>query len=152
MSGLNFITTQDSIEAYVRQEFQGYEVYDNDVVDDDYIIKLAGKMKPYIVLNWGGLNNSPTGGSFLGARHDEYYSTVDVSVVAPNSRQARQALNVIIDKLVGWQPVDSTPMTPSGGMDVLGIPNYAGKPTVYLATQRLRYNINTTDVGAPILP
>ena len=152
MSGLNIITTQDSIEAYVKAEFPGYEVFDNDVVDDDYIIKLGGKVKPYIVLNWGGLNASPTNGSFMGARHDEYYSTVDVSVVAPNSRQARNALIVILDRLIGWKPVDSTPLIPAGGMDVIGIPDYDGKPNVYLASQRLRYNVNTTDVGTPIVP
>lgn len=152
MSGLNFITTQDSIEAYIKSEFTGYDVYDSDVVDDDFIVKLGNKVKPYIVLNWGGLNGSPTGGSFAGARHDEYYSTVDVSVVAPNGRQARRSLNVILDKLIGWKPMDSTPLLLTGGMDVLGIPDYNGKPSVYLASQRLKYNINTTDIGTPIAP
>jgi len=152
MAGLNVITTQNSIEAYVAQEFPGYEVYDNDVVDDDFIIKLGGKVKPYIVLNWGGLNNSPNGGSFAGARYDEYYSTVDVCVVGPNSKQARTALNVILDKLIGWKPVDSTPLSVSGGMDIVGIPDYNGKPNVYLASQRLRYNVNTTSIGTPITP
>ena len=152
MSGLNFIATQDSIEAYINQEFSGYKVYDTDVVDDDFIIKLGGKVKPYIVLNWGGLNNSPTAGSFVGVRHDEYYSTVDVSVIAPTSKQARLALNIILDKLIGWTPADSTPMALDGGMDSLPIPDYNGKPVVYLATQRMRYNINTTNIGAPIAP
>lgn len=152
MSGLNIITTQDSIEAYVKAEFPGYEVYDNDVVDDDFIIKMGNKVKPYIVLNWGGLNESGTNGSFVGVRHDEYYSTVDVSVVAPTSRQARSALIVIMDRLIGWKPTDSTPLAPSGGMDIIGVPDYNGKPNVYLASQRLRYNVNTTDVGAPIVP
>lgn len=152
MSGLNIITTQDSIEAYIKAEFPGYEVYDNDIVDDDFIIKLGNKVKPYIVLNWGGLNEMPTNGSFMGVRYDEYYSTVDVSVIAANSRQARNALIVIIDKLIGWKPLDSTPLAPSGGMDVIGIPDYNGKPNVYLASHRLRYNINTTDIGVPIQP
>lgn len=150
MSGLNFITTQESIEAYVKAQFPGYEVYDNDVIDDDFIIKLGGKIKPYIVLNWGGLRNSMTNGSFAGARYDEYYSTVDVAVVGPNSKQSRIALNVILDKLIGWKPTDSTPLAVEGGMDIIGIPNYDGRPNVYLASQRLRYNINTTDVGSPI--
>lgn len=152
MSGLNFITTQDSIEAYIKSEFSGYEVYDSDVVDDDFIVKLGNKVKPYIVLNWGGLNASPTNGSFAGVRHDEYYSTVDVSVVAPNGRQARRSLNVILDKLIGWVPVDSTALGLSGGMAVLGIPDYNGKPAVYLASQRLKYNINTTSIGSAITP
>lgn len=152
MSGLNLITTQDSISAYIKQEFLGYEVYDSDIVDDDFIIKIGGKIKPYIVLQYGGLRNSGTNGSFAGARYDEYYSTIDVAVVAQNSRQARISLNIIIDKLVGWKPLDSTPLAIEGGMDVLGIPNYDGKPNIYLASQRLRYNINTTDIGTPIAP
>lgn len=152
MSGLNVTTTQDSIEAYIKSEFPGYEVYDNDVIDDDFIIKLGNKVKPYIVLNWGGLNPSPTNGSFMGARYDEYYSTVDVSVIAPTSRQARSALIVILDRLVGWKPLDSTPLSISGSADIIGIPDYDGKPNVYLASQRLRYNVNTTSVGVPIVP
>lgn len=150
MSGLNIITTQDSIEAYIKQQFSGYEVYDNDVVDDDFIVKLGGKVKPYIVLRWGGLLNAPTGGSFIGARNDEYFSTVDVSVVAPNSRQARTALVIIMDKLIGWTPLDSTPLVVDSSLDTLGFPDYDGKPNVYLASQRLRYNINTTGIGTPI--
>jgi hypothetical protein len=150
MSGLNFIAIQESIEDYVKSEFPGYEVFDNDVASDDYIIKLGGKVKPYIVLRWGGLRNSMTNGSFAGARHDEYYSTVDVAVVAQNSRQSRIALNVIIDKLIGWKPQDSTPMSLEGGMDVIGVPDYDGKPNVYVASQRLKYNVNTTDIGTPI--
>jgi hypothetical protein len=152
MAGLNFIATQDSIEAYVRQEFSGYDVYDNDVIDDDFIVKMGNKVKPYIVLNWGGLRNSATGGSFVGSRHDEYYSTVDVSVVAPKSKQSREALNIILDKLIGWKPLDSTPLSIDGGMDILGVPDYNGKPAVYLASQRLRYNLNTTNIGSPIQP
>ncbi len=152
MSGLNYTTTQDSIEAYIAQEFPGYDVYDNDVIDDDAIIKIGNKVKPYIVLNWGGLTPSATGGSFAGARHDEYYSTVDVCVVAPTSKQSRTALNVIIDKLIGWTPTDSTPLSVSSGMDIIGVPDYDGKPVVYFATQRLKYNLNTTSIGTAIVP
>jgi hypothetical protein len=150
MSGLNYITTQDSIAAYIAQEFPNYDIYDNDVVDDDFILKTGNKVKPYIVLNWGGLNPVATNGSFVGARNDEYYSTVDVSIVAPTSRQARLALNIVLDKLVGWKPQDSTPMSIAGAIDVIGIPDYDGKPNVYFASQRLRYNLNTTSIGEPI--
>ena len=152
MSGLNYTTTQDSIEAYIAQEFPGYDVYDNDVIDDDAIIKMGNKVKPYIVLNWGGLNPSAGGSSFAGARHDEYYSTVDVCVVAPTSKQSRVALNIILDKLIGWTPTDSTPLSVSSAMDVIGVPDYDGKPVVYFATQRLKYNLNTTSIGTPIVP
>lgn len=152
MSGLNIIPTQDSITAYVRQQFSGYDVYEIDVIDDDAIIKKDGLAKPYIVLRYGGLRDTGNLGSFVGARYDEYYSTVDVIVVAQNSRQAKISLNIIIDRLIGWKPLDSTPLSVDGGMDVWGVPSNNGAPKVYMASTRLRYNVNTTSIGQPIQP
>ena len=150
MSGLNVIQTQESISAYIRSQFPGYTVYDDDIIDDQFVLKLGNKVKPYIVLNWGGLRNSATGGSFVGARHDEYYSTVDVGVVAPVAKQSREALNIITDKLIGWKPLDSSPMTLEVGAEIFGIPDNSGKPAVYFSSARFRYNINTTNVGSYI--
>lgn len=150
MSGLNIITTQESISAYVRSQFTNYVVYDDIILDDDYIIRQGNKVKPYIVLQYGGLNNSPTNGSFVGVRHDEYYSTVDLCVIAPNPNQARRGLTALQDTMLGWKPVDSTPMRITSGMDILGIPDNSGAVSVYLASVRMAYNVNTTDVGAHI--
>jgi hypothetical protein len=150
MSGLNIVTTQDSISAYVRQEFPNYTVYDDVVLDDDFILKQGNKVKPYIVLQYGGINPSQTNGSFVGVRNDEYYSTVDLCVIAPTPNQARRGLNALQDTLLGWKPTDSTPMRVSSGLDVLGIPNSSGAVTVYLASVRMAYNVNTTGIGAYI--
>lgn len=152
MSGLNFIAVQDSITAHIRAEFTGYQVYDDVVVDDDFILKNGNKVKPYIVLNWGGLNPSGGGGSFVGARHDEYYSTVDIVVVAPTPRQARLSSNIIIDRLVGWKPTASSPMTVSSNTDILAIENANGVPFVYAASTRMQYAINAENVGSYITP
>ena len=152
MSGLDIISIQNNIEAYVRAQFPNYTIYDNDILDDESILKIGNKVKPYIVLRWGGLLNSPTGGSFAGVRYDEYYSIVDVVVISPTSKQSRIALNIIMDKLIGWQPAGSNPMKPDGGMDIIGIPDYNGKPNVYLASSRLTYAINAENVGAYITP
>lgn len=152
MAGLNVITIQDSIAAHVRAEFPGYTVYDDDIIDDDFVVKLGNKIKPYIVLQWGGLRNSPTNGSFGGVRYDEYYSTVDVAVVAPVARQSREAINIIGDRLIGWKPLHSTPLSLEDGMEILGIPGPDGKPVVYFASIRLKYNVNAEDVASHIVP
>lgn len=152
MSGLNFIAIQDAISAHIRAEFPGYDVYDDVVVDDEFIIKIGNKAKPYIVLNWGGLNSNAFSGSFGGVRHDEYFSTVDVVVVAPTPRQARLSSNIIIDRLIGWKPAGSSPMSPSSGTDVLVIQNTNGSPDIYIATTRLQYAVNAENVGAYIQP
>jgi hypothetical protein len=152
MSGLNLVSIQDAITAYVRQEFSGYEVYDDYIMDDETILKESNKVKPYIVLSWDGLRNSPTGGSFVGARFDEYYSVVDVSIIAPNARQARIASNVIVDKLIGWKPQNSTPLSPEGATGTWVVENNNGKPHLYVSSARLRFNVNAEDVGSYITP
>jgi len=152
MSGLNFIAVQDTIAAHIRAEFPGYEVYDDVVVDDDFIIKIGNKVKPYIVLNWGGLQRAGGSGSFAGARFDEYYSTVDVVVVAPTPRQARLSSNIIVDRLIGWKPAGSSPMSPSSGTDLLAIENSNGSPYIYVASTRLQYAVNAESVGEYITP
>jgi hypothetical protein len=152
MSGLDLVAVQDSIAAYIRQEFSGYEVYEDYVMDDETILKESNKANPYIVLSWDGLRNSPTGSSFVGARYDEYYSVVDVSVIAPTPKQARVASNIIVDKLVGWKPTGSTPMAPEGATGIWAVDNSNGRPHLYVASARLRFNVNTENVGSYITP
>lgn len=152
MSGLNLVAVQDIISAHIKAEFPGYSVYDDDVIDDDFILKQNNNTKPYIVLNWGSLRRTGTGGSFVGVRYDEYYSTVDVGIVAPTPRQARLSHNVIMDRLIGWKPTNGGAMTPEGGTDVWAIPNKLGKPNVYVASSRLSYAVNSDNVGSYIQP
>lgn len=152
MSGLNLITVQDIIEAHIKAEFPGYDVYNDDVLDDEAILKISGKAKPYIILSWGGLNRNTAATSFAGVRHDEYTSSVDIIVAAPNSRQSRVALNVILDKLIGWKPTNGGAMTPFGGIDTAVVNNSNGRPHVYLASGRLEFAINSENVGAYITP
>lgn len=152
MSGLNLIAVQDIIEAHIKAEFPGYDVYNDDVLDDEAILKISGKAKPYIILSWGGLNRNTAATSFAGVRHDEYTSSVDIIVAAPNSRQSRVALNVILDKLIGWKPTNGGAMTPFGGIDTAVVNNSNGRPHVYLASGRLEFAINSENVGAYITP
>lgn len=152
MAGLNLITVQDIIEAYIKAQFPGYAVYDDDVLDDEAILKIDGKAKPYIILVWGGLNRSTANTSFAGTRYDEYNSSLDVIVAAPNGRQARRSINVIRDKLIGWKPTGGGAMTSAGGAATSVVNNSAGRPHVYLASCRLEFAVNSEDVGSYIAP
>jgi hypothetical protein len=152
MSGLDVYTTQEAISAYVRSQFPNYEVYDDVVLDDDFVVKQGNSVNPYIVLQYGSLRRSPTNGSFAGVRFDEYYSTVDISVVAPKPSQARRSSNVIVDKLIGYKPTGSSPMVPEGGSVFWAASDNSGRPYVYVANFRLSYAINSSDAGAYITP
>jgi hypothetical protein len=152
MAGLDLIAIQDNITAYVAQEFSGYPIYEDDIIDDEFVLKQENKIKPYIVLRWDGLRSSGTGPSFVGARFDEYYSVVDITVIAPAPRQARLALNIIVDKLIGWKPTGSTPLAAEGGAGYWPITDNSGRPHVYAASYRLRFNVNAENVGSYITP
>lgn len=152
MSGLNVVEVQDIIEAYIKQEFPGYVVYSDDVLDDDALLKMENKVKPYIILSWAGLIRNTAATSFAGVRHDEYTSSVDIIVGAPNSRQCRVALNVILDKLIGWKPTGGGAMTPFGDISTGVVRNLNGRPHVYLASGRLEFAVNSENVGSYIQP
>jgi len=152
MAGLNLVAVQDIIAAHIRAEFPNYELHEDDVIDDEYMLKNNGKVKPYIVLRWGGLNRSRANASFAGVRFDEYTSSVDIMVVSPTGSQSRRGLNVILDKLIGWKPTGGGAMTPFGGSGLYTVNDNSGKPHVYVATGRLEFAVNSEDVGAYITP
>jgi hypothetical protein len=151
MAGLNLIYVQDIIAAYVREQFPGYEVYEDDVLDNEALLKQSNKIKPYIVLQWAGLFASGST-SFVGVRYDEYDSAVDINVVAPTPRQAREAMNIIMDKLIGWKPTGGGAMNPEGGSGLFVVPDYNGSPHVYIASTRLSFAVNSEDPGSYITP
>jgi hypothetical protein len=152
MSGLNLFAVQEIIEAYIKAQFPGYAVYQDDVLDDEAILKVDNKAKPYIILSWGGLDRNLDGTSFAGVRHDEYTSFVDVIVAAPTGKQCRMSLNIILDRLIGWKPTGGGAMTPFGGVATSVVNNLAGKPHVYLASGRLEFAMNSENVGEYIQP
>lgn len=152
MSGLDLSVPQEAIMAYVRAQFPNYVVYDNSVLDDEFILKIGNKVKPYIVLSFGGLYLSSRGGSFAGARHDEYTTTVDATVVAAKPEHARQGMNLVVDKLIGFKPTGTSAMTLQGGSAMWGVPDNNGVPHVYVASQRLGYAMNSENPGAYITP
>lgn len=152
MAGLNLVVVQDIITAYIRQEFPNYTVYEDDVLSDEMLLRIGNKVKPYIVLRWGGLGRNTAGASFAGVRYDEYISSVDVCVIAPTGSQSRRSLNVILDKLIGWKPTGGGAMTPFGGDGLYVVDDRNGVPHVYVATGRLEFAVNSEDVGAHITP
>lgn len=152
MSGLNVVAVQDIIAAHIREEFSGYQVYEDDVLDDESLLRASNKTKPYIVLRWSGLMRNGRGASFGGVRLDEYVSSVDINVVAPTPTQCRKAINVIMDKLIGWKPTGGGALTPEGGAALFVVNNREDKPHLYIASGRLTFAVNSEDPGAYITP
>jgi len=148
VTGLDLIAVQDVIATRVEAALPTYEIKQDYVLDDEEILKLSNRIKPFIVLRWHGLFRSPTNASIGGVRFDEYSSAVDVIVVAPNARISRQALNYAMSELIGWQVPGGSQLTPSGGQSVTSVPDYQGKPHLYLAVNTLTFQVNSDGVGS----
>lgn len=148
MTGLDLVAVQNVILAHVTSSFPNWTIKEDEVLDDEYLLKIDGNVKPFIVLRWHGLNRSATGASFAGARFDEYNSAVDIVVIAPTPKQGRIGLNMVMDTLIGWPVPGGSQLVPSGGSSVFPVVDYDGKPHIYLAVNTLTFQVNSTDVGA----
>ena len=148
MTGLDLVAVQDVIAAHVVSTFSAYDVKQDEVLDDESLLKLSNRTKPFIVLRWHGLERSANNGSFAGARFDEYSSAVDIIFVAPTPKIARKGLNMVMGSLIGWQVPGGSQLTPSGGQSVFPSVDYEGKPHLYLAVNTLEFQVNSDGVGS----
>lgn len=152
MAGLNIIPIQDTITAFIKTEFPNYEVFEDAPLDDEYLLKLKGKIKPYIVLSYGMPLRVPANASFGGVRLDEYTSNVDVSVVAPTGKQVRKAMNIIHDRLVGWKPTGGGALTPFASGGPWAVMDSNASPYVFTGSIRFEFAVNSENPGEYITP
>jgi hypothetical protein len=152
MAGLDLFAVQEEIAAHIRATFPSYDVVEDDVVDDEYILRLDNNVKPFIFLRWGNLNRLANNASFGGVRFDEYVSSCDVSVVAPSPRISRKASNMINDLLIGWKLSSGTRLTPTSGSATWAVVNNSGRPHLYVTSMRFGYALNAESVGENITP
>ena len=152
MSGLDAISVQDTITAYIKTTFDAYEVYEDGVLDDAYLLQMNNKIKPYIVVSHSSPSRNVNATSFGGVRLDEYVGAVDVSVIAPTGRQIRLALNIIHDELVGYKPTGGGALVPFASGGPWAVLNDSGAAHVYTGSVRFEYPLNSEDPGAHITP
>jgi hypothetical protein len=143
MTGLNLISLQDSILAHVETSFPSYEIIEDYVIDDQSLLKVGNKLKPYIVLRWHGLRRSFNDASFGGVRKDSYTSGFDVIAVAPTPKQSRSIINMVMGELIGWKVADLYPLTPQGGGDFFTMGDYDSKPQLYMSINTLVFQVDS---------
>lgn len=148
MAGLNLVSVQDAIYAHIESVLPAYDIEEDFVLDDEVLLKLDNRIKPFITLRWYGLTRSPDNASFAGVRFDEYSSAVDIVLVAPTPKQAREGLNYALGELIGWKVPGGSQLTPSGGNSVIPVGEYQARPHLYLAVGTLSFQVNSTAVGS----
>jgi hypothetical protein len=144
--GFNLYGSQESILDYLKSTFPNYQFFRGGVPDDEVLLRDEnGKVINYCTLRFGSLRPRPRGKSFAGPRGDDYYTTMDVNVIAPTDDEAAQSLNIFVDRLIGFKPLDGTSVIPEGvSIGDITVKNSAAKPTAYAASQRFTYGLNTT--------
>ena len=151
MDGINLVDLQDDIAAHIVSEFPSYEIVQDEVLDDEYILRINNNVKPFIVLQWGGLGRDAREASFAGVRHDEYFSSFDIVAVAPTPRIARRILNMFMDNLIGWK-IEGSELTPSNRIDTFAVRDSTGAPHLYLSIGTLSFRFNSSNPDANITP
>lgn len=151
--GFDLVSIQDNITAELRRVLPNTQVIEDGVLDETNLVRNSAlQLVPYIVPRYGSIRRKPLGYALSGTRNDDYYSTVDISCVAPTGRQARQVLAVATDALIGFKPDGSVEMTIEGLPDNFAIMSNEGRPTAFVASVRMRHGANANDVGSHLTP
>src|SRR4051812_38252981 len=141
--GIALVPYEDAITAELQRVLPNTHIEEDGILDDVNLRRVAspsnpdGVLEPYVVPRYGTLRRKPQGYAIAGTRKDEYYSTVDVSCVAPTGRMARQLLDACVDVLLGFKPDGTQEMTVEGLPDNFTIINDQGRPAAFVASLRM---------------
>lgn len=152
MAGLNLVGIQSQILSYIESEFPDYDVYEDYILNEQELQKVDNRVKPYIVIAWGGLDRLGGNAAISGVRQDEYESSFDIGVIAPTPKQCRYALNIIVDNLVGYSFDDVAYLTPGQSSSVFVVSDRNGVPHLYMAMAEFTFPVNYDNPGQAMTP
>jgi len=139
---LSILPIQDEITNKLKELNQ--DVYENSVPDDTSLAQdSSGVMLPFIVIVHSSMTQRANERGITGPRQDTGRCYADVMCVGPNERSARQVLDLVVDKLTGFQPNDAGILM----IETSGKPytTYDGgaRPVKYVAEASFYYSVNT---------
>ena len=150
MSGIDLVAYQDEIVTHIETTFPQYDIKEDEVLDDEYLLTVSRKTKPFVVIRWGGLSRLDAEASFAGVRHDQYSSRFDLVAVAPAPRIARKVLNLFMDRLIGWKISNGYPLTPTLGQTIFPSVDRNGAPHLYLGVGTFEFRFSAGDADSYI--
>lgn len=149
---LNPQDEQDSITQFLRDTYPNIPVIEDGLLDGDYKeIKLNtdSTVKPFIVLWYSQIKRNPKGRSFHDYKLDSHSATVDVVVVARSGTLAREILNDVADKLVGFRTKNGGRMHKGAALwgDSRQVIDDKNKPERWARTDRFDFGVSAHKVG-----
>lgn len=142
-SGIQVMPQRLAIKAELTAQLPNVEQVDDGVIDEQNLLRDSeGRLVPYIVLHWGTPRRNPNGRSAGGVRTDDYYSVVDIAVVAPTSTQAGLLLDAVNDVILGFVPNGvGAEMAIEGLPDNFAVLNNQAMPMAYAISERFRFGL-----------
>ena len=139
---LSLLPTQDAITAKLKELPQ--DVYENAVPDDATLsYSTSGKLLPFMVANYSGFVQMPGERGIIGARFDIGRSYLSVYCVGPSERSSRQAADLVLDLLTGFQPANATQLEPENVGKPFVIYDSTSKPMKFVSEVSFTYAVNT---------
>lgn len=141
---MSYLDVQDEISDQLKT-IPNVDIYDSQMSDDQFAALVAdsNQIRPFITISFGGLIDprSQVNG-ITGAKQDSQDTTFVIHAVASTDRTSRQALQLVLDKLVGYVPQDCSEINTAlfGGT---GQVSALGNPTRYASVQALRVLVNS---------
>lgn len=151
---LELVPLHDAITAHVETTLPNTLVKEDTFPDDETPPRdTNAQVLPYVILRYGPLRKSyGTGEALAGARHDNYFGTVDVMAVAPQGRMARRVFDILTDCLVGFNPGGGGSITLEGSASNFVVTSNEARPTQNVCMVRMKFPVNGTNVGQPMAP
>jgi len=143
---------QQSIIDFLRAEYPHTVVLPDGMLDDDNddITYNDAGLVGFIVLWFSNPKPSPgnSGKSFAGVRLDQRHATVDVVAVARNGTAARNFLNDIYNRLLGFQTDGGGRLTDGTALwgDTRQVASEKDRPTRWARTARFDFGVNSKKV------
>lgn len=140
---------QKDITTYLTTQFPHFDFVRNVTPEDEQVPRDGDQeVLPYFALRFGPMWARPRGKSVAGPRNDEYYSWVTVIGIGSDEDDVGSALALIVDRLIGYQPVGAARLVPDGGEADYGSRQYSVRPVLYYQSQRFEFNINQSGINS----
>ncbi len=152
MAGFDLVSIHNTILTHIKSEFSDYDVYEDYVLNEQELQRIDSRIRPYIVVSWYGLNRLSNGGSVAGVRQDQYESGFDIGVIAPTPGQCRKAINIVVDRLIGYSYDGVGYLTPGASTSAFVVAQREGTPHLFMAMAEFNFPVNTTDPGSYMTP
>lgn len=139
---LALLPVQDAIVTKLSELAQ--TVYENAVPDDELLEhSVDGMMLPFIVIRHSGFIQPANERGITGPKQDLARSFAEIMCVGPTERSSRQVLDLVTDKLTGFQPTGGSILTPEGIGKPYVVYDTSGKASKFVSDITFSYAVNT---------